>query len=406
MTALVDDLYDEMLTTIASDRDLKTEEVRKAVDHGLLMADQAKEAGLIDRIAYPDEFRKQLEKEYKADNLVYVENYGKKKVDTDFSGPMGMMKLFQTILGEDTSKKGDSEAKIAVVYAVGPITTGKGEGGPFGGSSVIGSTSLVKALKDAAQDDTVKAIVLRVDSPGGSALASDLIWRETQTIDKPIVASMGDIAASGGYYISMGCDKIFAEPGTLTGSIGVVGGKMSMKGLFDKIGMATESISRGENSGMFSPTTKFSKAEREVIEKMMKDVYGQFTAKAAKGRGMDKDALEKLAGGQVYTGRVAKRNGLVDEIGTLRDAIQASKRLAGIDPDQKVEIKVLPEPKNPLEALFGADMDTEKEARARLLSPLASFSPELHSAIQRVIELRQVMREPVALMMPFWIEIH
>jgi protease-4 len=124
MTALVDDLYDEMLTRIASDRDLKTEDVRKAVDHGLLMAKEAKEAGLIDRIAYPDEFRKQLEKEYKTDNLVYVENYAKKKVDTDFSGPMGMMKLFQTILGEDSGKKSDSEAKVAVVYAVGPFTTG------------------------------------------------------------------------------------------------------------------------------------------------------------------------------------------------------------------------------------------------------------------------------------------
>jgi protease-4 len=199
---------------------------------------------------------------------------------------------------------------------------------------VVGSTTLVKALKEAADDGSVKAIVLRVDSPGGSALASDLIWRETQVVGKPIVASMGDVAASGGYYISMGCDKIYAEPATLTGSIGVVGGKMALKGLFDKIGLDTESIARGENSGLFSSTSKFSNGEREVVERMMKDVYGQFTSKAAKGRGMDKDALEKLAGGQVYTGRVAKRLGLVDEIGTLRDAVQAAKRLAGIDPDE------------------------------------------------------------------------
>jgi protease-4 len=404
MTALVDDFYDEMLTTIAADRDLKVEDVRKAVDRGLLLAKEAKEAGLIDRVAYPDEFRKSLEKEYKADKLVYVENYAKKKVDTDFSGPMGMMKLFQTIMGEGGAKRGDKQAKVAVVYAVGPIMSGESQSDLFG-ANAMGSTTIVKALKDAADDESVKAIVLRVDSPGGSALASDLIWRQTQAIEKPIVASMGDIAGSGGYYISMGADRILAEPGTITGSIGVVGGKMSMKGLYDKIGMATESIARGENSGMFSSTDKFSKSEREVIEKMMKDIYEQFTSKAAKGRGLDKAELEKLAGGQVYTGRVAKRNGLVDEIGTLRDAIQAAKRLAGINADDKVEIKVLPEPKNPFEALFGADMDAEKEARLSLAAAVGSLAPELRGALQHAAQMRQIMREPVALMMPYWFEI-
>jgi protease-4 len=404
MTALIDDFYDEMLTTIATDRDLKVEEVRKAVDCGLLMASEAKEAGLIDRVMYPDQFREELEEDYKTDKLVYVENYAKKKVDTDFSGPMGMMKLFQTMLGDGGAKGGDDAPKVAVVYAVGPIMSGESQSGMFGGST-MGSTTIVEALKTAAEDDSVKAIVLRVDSPGGSALASDLIWRQTQAIDKPIVASMGDIAASGGYYISMGADRIFAEPGTITGSIGVVGGKMAMKGLFDKLGIQTESIARGDNSGMFSSTAKFSESERTVIEKMMKDIYGQFTSKAAEGRKMEKDELEKFAGGQVFTGRVAKRNGLVDEIGTLRDSIQSAKRLAGLDPDEKVEIKVLPEPENPFEALFGADMDAEKEAQMQLLGGLAALAPELKGALQHVMQLRQVMREPVALMMPYWFEI-
>jgi len=404
MTQLVEDFYDEMLTTIAADRDLKVEEVRKAVDRGLLMAGEAKEAGLVDSVVYPDEFRKSLEKEYKSDKLVYVENYAKQKVDTDFSGPMGMMKLFQTIMGEGKDKRGDGKSKVAIVYAVGPIMSGESESSPFGGSS-MGSTTIVNALKDAAKDEDVKAIVMRVDSPGGSALASDLIWRQTQTIDKPIVASMGDVAGSGGYYISMGADRIFAEPGTITGSIGVVGGKMCMKGLYDKIGMATEIIARGENSGMFSSTAKFSKSEREVVEKMMKDIYEQFTSKAAKGRGMDKDELEKLAGGQIYTGRVAKRNGLVDEVGTLRDAIQSAKRLAGLDPDEKVEIKVLPEPENPFEALFGGDMDAEKEASVQLLGSIGAVAPELKGALRHAAQMRQVMREPVAVMMPYWFEI-
>ena len=404
MTALIDDLYDEMLTTIASDRDIKIEDIRKLVDQGLLMAAEAKEAGLVDRVVYPDQFREALQKEYKADKLVYVENYAKQKVDTDFSGPMGMMKLFQSMMGEGRNGSGDDAPKIAVVYAVGPIMSGKSQSSLMGGTT-MGSTTIVEALQEAAKDETVKAIVLRVDSPGGSALASDLIWRQTQAIDKPIIASMGDVAASGGYYISMGADRIFAEPGTVTGSIGVVGGKLAMKGVYDKLGIDTESISRGENSGIFSTTDKFSESERKVVERMMKVVYEQFTSKAAEGRKMKQDDLEKLAGGQVYTGRVAKRLGLIDEVGTLRDSIQSAKRLAGLDPDKKVELIVLPKPENPFEALFGGNMDAEREAETRVIASLAAFAPELRGVLQHALQLRQVMREPVALMMPYWFEI-
>lgn len=404
MTALIDDVYDEMLTTIASDRDLKVEEVRLIVDQGLLMANEAKEAGLIDRIAYPDQFRDSLQQEYKADKLVYVENYAKQKVDADFSGPMGMMKLFQSMMGEGKGGSGDSNPKIAIVYAVGPIMSGKSQSSILG-ETTMGSTTIVEALQEAAKDETVKAIVLRVDSPGGSALASDLIWRQTQAIDKPIVASMGDVAASGGYYISMGADRIFAEPGTVTGSIGVVGGKLAMKGVYDRLGIDTESISRGENSGIFSTTHKFSDSERKVVERMMKEVYRQFTTKAAEGRKMKVEELEKLAGGQVYTGRVAKRLGLIDEVGTLRDSIQSAKRLAGLDPDKKVEVLVLPKPENPFEAMFGGNMDAEREAEARVIAGITSLAPELRGVLRHAVQLRQVMREPVAVMMPYWFEI-
>ena len=404
MTALIDDLYDDMLATIAADRGLKVDEVRKLVDQGLLMATDAKASGLIDRIAYADEFRESLKEQYGADKLVYVENYAKAKVDADFSGPMGMMKFFQTVFGGPTSGSGTAGPKLALVYAVGPIMTGEGQAG-FSGEQSIGSTSLVKALKEAADDENVKAIVMRVDSPGGSALASDLIWRQMEAIDVPIVVSMGDVAASGGYYISMGADRIFAEPGTITGSIGVVGGKLALKGMFDKVGIATESIARGANSGIFSSTEKFTDGERQLIEKMMHDVYGQFTAKAAAGRKMKLADLEKLAGGQVYTGRVAKRNGLIDEIGTLHDAIAAAKRLAGLDANQKYELKILPKPENPLEQLFGADLDAEKEARLRMLRDVGVLAPELSGALRHAAMLREAMQHPVALMMPYWVEI-
>jgi protease-4 len=405
MTALIDDLYDDMLSTIASDRKLKVKEVKEAVDQGMILAADAKERGLIDRVAYADEFRASLADEYNTDKLVFVENYAKTKIDADFSGPMGMMKLFETVFSGPGSTSGATGSKIALVYCVGPIMSGESASSILG-DSVMGSTTIVEALRKAAEDDSVKAIVMRVDSPGGSALASDLIWRQTQVIDKPIVVSMGDVAASGGYYISMGADRIFAEPGTVTGSIGVVGGKMALKGLYDLIGMDTESISRGENSGMFSSTDKFSPSERKVVEQMMHSIYDQFTAKASKGRDMDADKLESLAGGQVYTGRVAKRNGLIDEVGTLRDAIQAAKRLAGLDPEQKYELKLLPEARNPLEELFGASMDEEKETRlGGALAGLLEIAPSLRGPLRHAAMMQLVMRDPVTLMMPYWFEI-
>lgn len=401
LTALVDDLYDQMLTTLAVDRDLQIEEVKTAVNRGLLTATQAKEAGLIDRVEYFDELRAELTKEYHADNLVYVINYGKKEVDTDFSGPMGMIKLFQSILGGTSSTTAEKGPQLALVYAVGTITSGKSESG-FG-SETMGSETIIEALQKAGKDETVKAIVLRVNSPGGSALASDMIWRATQAIDKPIVVSMGDVAASGGYYISMGADRIIAEPTTITGSIGVVGGKISLAGLYDKIGIATDSINRGENINLFSATQKFSESEREVIGDMMRDIYHLFTTKAAHGRNMELETLENLAGGQVYSGRLAKRNGLVDELGTLKDAFQVAKKLGGLDPDKKYRLLVLPEPTNPFEELFGADLDAERETR--FLRTLTKLMPETVAPLSCFQQLRHLNREPVQLVMPFWLEV-
>jgi protease-4 len=401
LTALVDDLYDQMLTTLAADRDLQIEEVRKVVNTGLLTATQAKEAGLIDRIAYFDEFREALTKEYKADKLVYVINYGKQEIDTDFSGPMGMMKLFQSVLGATTSDDSAAGPKIALVYAVGAITSGESETGFSAGT--MGSETIVEALHKANADENVKAIVLRIDSPGGSALASDMIWRATQKIEKPIIASMGDVAASGGYYIAMGADKIFAEPGTITGSIGVVGGKVAVNGLYNKIGITTDAIRRGDNSTIFSLTEKFSEGERKVVENMMQDVYRLFTTKAAAGRKMDLKKVEELASGQVYTGRIAKRNGLIDEVGSLKDAFQAAKVAAGLDPDKKYQLMVLPEPVNPLEELFGTDLDKERETQ--LMNGVSAVLPELAGPLGHAQQLRKIMREPAMLVMPFWMEV-
>jgi protease-4 len=397
MTSLVDTLYDNLVTTIVKTRPLSIAQAKEIIDTGLITAKRAKELGLIDRVAYSDTLRKELAESYSAEPLVYVQNYGQKEVDADFSGPMGFFKLMQAMMGGSQSGAEKKGKKIAVVYAVGPIMSGKSEGSVFGGQ-FMGSTTIVEALRDANDDKDVVGIVLRIDSPGGSAIASDIIWRETQVIKKPIVASMGDVAASGGYYIAMGADKILAAPSTITGSIGVVGGKLAIRGLYDKLGISTETIERGTNSGLFSSSGKFTDSQREVIKNMMEDVYTQFTTKAAEGRRMPLEKLRELAGGRIYSGRQAKDVGLVDDLGTLHDAIAEAKQLAGLEKDAEVRIKVLPSPTNFFEQLFG-DMAAEKEVRVS--KDLEVVAPEMMELARRAHRLRAVFDQPAALVLPF-----
>ena len=406
ITSLIDDLYDQMVDTITEDRPMRRERVVEAIDRGLLTAGVAKEFGLIDRLAYPGALRETLAERHEVDRVVYVRNYGQKEVDTDFSGPAGFFKLLGMMAGG--GKKGSRAGqKVAIVYAVGPIMTGESEVDPFGETTSVGSTTIVEALDLAAKDKRTAAIVLRVVSPGGSALASDLIWKKICSIEKPVVVSMGDVAASGGYYISMGADRIYAEPTTVTGSIGVVSGKMALKGMFSKLGISSDLVARGENSGMFSAMRKFSPSERDAMIAMMDDCYEQFTAKAAEGRGVSQDRIKELGGGKVYTGRQAEQLGLVDELGDLKAAIDGAKQLAGIEAQEEVRIQTYPEAVDFFESIFG-NTDAEKEVRVSLgeVLSLGGAAPELEEAIRAAATVRRVFaREPVALLMPFALRI-
>jgi protease-4 len=196
----------------------------------------------------------------------------------------------------------------------------------------------------------------------------------------------------------MGAKKIIAAPSTITGSIGVVGGKMALTGLYDKLGITTETIERGKNSGLFSSSGKFTDSQREVVKKMMEETYDQFTDKAAKGRKMPLEKLKGLAGGRIYTGRQAKENGLVDELGSLHDAVNEAKKLAGLAFDAEVRTEILPSPTNFLESLFG-DLEAEKETRAG--SGLKTVSPELVEIARKAARLRSAFDRPAALIMPF-----
>ena len=393
--ALVEDNYQDLLSVIAADRRLKDYQVKTYVDRSLFTADDAKKAGLIDDVLYADQLEDAIKKDLKGGKVEVVANYKKHKMDADFSGLGGMMKLIEIFSGGKPSAAVSKKPKIAVVYAVGPIVEGKGDGGPFG-SSMIGSTPMVAALKKADDDPKVVAIVLRIDSPGGSAVASDLIWRETVRTKKPVIASMGDVAGSGGYYIAMGAKKIYAAPGTLTGSIGVIGGKLVTRGLYDKLGLHTEVIARGANSGAMSSAQPFSPGERKVWLELLQDTYHQFVSKAAEGRKMSYDKLEALAQGRVYTGTTAKKLGLIDELGTLQDAIAAAKASAGLKADANVELLTLPEPKTIFEQLFGnpsasADADSLLSEGVRLL--------------QQSKMLRQMLSQRILTWMPYEVQV-
>jgi protease-4 len=407
LTLVLDDRYDhglvERIVRARPGKHFTAEQVKKLIDEGPYTARAALKAGLVDRVAYGADFRKQLKKQLEADTFKIVKDYGKKKSEeVDFSNPFAILKLLAP-----PKSKSSKNPKIAVIYAVGVITSGKSEEGLMG-ADTVGSATMIQAIRQAEEDETVKAIVLRVDSPGGSALASDLIWNELRRSKKPLIASMSDVAASGGYYISMAARKIYADPGTLTGSIGVVGGKIALGGTFNKVGIKTEVISRGANAGILSTEKPFSESEKKAMTALMKDVYDQFVDKALEGRKkagkkMTRDQLVDLAGGRVWTGRQAKENGLIDELGSLEDAIAAARALTDLPADKEPELLLLPKSRGFLDALIEDKLGSR--APALQLRSLLRDMPELQRQLRTVDGLMQLRGEPAWLTMPYHVEI-
>jgi protease-4 len=402
--SVLDDYYHRgLVEAIAASRPGKgkwtDDEVRRLIDEGPYGARRALKAGLIDRVAYLDDLPRELKAGLKKDRVEVSQNYGQAETgEVKITSPFDVLKMLNPIASMPSGRP-----KIAVIYASGVIIAGK-SGQSLLESEVVGSTTMVEAIRQAEDDPTVKAIVLRVDSPGGSALASDLIWNELRRSKKPVVASMSDVAASGGYYISMGARKVYAEPGTLTGSIGVVGGKLALGGLFDKAGVKTETISRGANANILSSTTPFSESERKVWAALMRDTYDLFLERVAENRRragkekLTKEELEEnLAGGRVWTGRQAKEKGLVDELGTLADAVADAQKLAGMPAGARPEILQLPKPKGLLDSLLDMQSDT-------MVPGLRAF-PELTRRVGGAGALLRLRGEPVWLLAPYQVEV-
>jgi protease-4 len=246
-------------------------------------------------------------------------------------------------------------ARIAVLYAVGTIVSGKSGLDPVNGA-VAGSETIVEQIRRVRDDRSIRAIVLRIDSPGGSSIASDVIWRELmitrdQNRSRPLVVSMSDLAASGGYYIAMPAQVIVAHPATLTGSIGIYTGKFALGGTMEKIGVSTETVTSGQNAAIYSPFAPFSPAQRARVQDYMQGFYENFVEKAAESRKMTPEQIDAVAQGRVWTGRQAREHGLVDELGGLQTAVTIAKQRAGIDADEDVELVVYPPRRSLYEAL-------------------------------------------------------
>ena len=391
INSMLDDLYNRYVNTIAQARHKTPEEVRALIDNAPYSGAQAKEAGLIDDVLYKDDVEKQFKKllGYKeTDQFIAVRGADYRDVEPESLG----------------LNKGE---RIAVIYASGEIGSGSSQNSPSGDQS-IGSDTVAKALNDAAADKSIKAIVLRVDSPGGSGLASDIIWHAVDAANhtKPVVVSMSDVAASGGYYISASAAKIIAQPSTITGSIGVVAGKPVMRGFYDWLGISNEYVLRGKNAGMFRETEKFSDDERAKFEEWIKTTYYQdFVPKVAKGRNKDAQYIDSVAQGRVWTGGQARERGLVDDFGGLDKAIEVAKNLAKIPADKGVERVILPYPTTFLQELLYGGNDNSNTQVEQQRAVFAALPEDARRALRFMMLMDRMKNGDTMLVMPFDIRV-
>jgi protease-4 len=317
------DLYEQLVRGLADGRHKKESEIRQLIDHGPFLPEDAIRAGLIDDVAYEDELDDKVKLSPKGTaTFLSDDNYR-------HTSPMS--------LGLNRGPR------IAVIYATGVIASGESTYDTASGS-VVGSDTMLEFLRKARADGSIKAIVLRIDSPGGSAIASDVIWREvmlTRNV-KPLIASMSDVAASGGYYIAMPATAIVAEPATLTGSIGVVMLKFVIDGTLKKLGMNMEGVRNGRYADLYSPVKPFTPEERARVQEQMQATYDTFVEKAAQGRNTTPEKIDAIGQGRVWTGAQAKKLGLVDDLGGLERALAVAKQRAKLSPDTEVELVVYP----------------------------------------------------------------
>jgi protease-4 len=338
--ALNRDTYERLVKDIAEARKLTEAQVRDAMDRGPLLASQALEARLVDGVAYEDELDDKvpaLRDDDEMVDLLEVDDYRRSRGYASTGFRLG------------------GRPRVAVLYGVGTIVSGRG-GFDATDGALLGSEAFVEEIRRIKDDSSVRAVVLRIDSPGGSTVASDVIWRELMLLrqddpERPLVVSMGDLAASGGYYIATPADEIVAQPSTLTGSIGIFAGKFALGEGLGSIGVTTQVVKDGRNADIYSPFTPFNDEQRARLQAFLDDFYQGFLAKVATSRKQTPQQIDAVAQGRVWTGAQARERGLVDRLGGLDVAIAAAKERAGIDADDDVEVVVYPHRRTVYEAL-------------------------------------------------------
>jgi protease IV len=338
-------MYENLVEGIATGRGLDPQRVRELIDGGPYFGEEAVRAGLVDRLSYRDEVYDSLRETVGGSGeFLFAHHYLNRAGRPHQRGPA-----------------------IALIYGTGTVMRGTSQIDPFVGGASLGSETVTRAIRDAVAADDVRAIIFRIDSPGGSYVASDAVWREVQrarAAGKPVIATMGNMAGSGGYFVAMGADRIVAQPSTLTGSIGVAGGKMVVTELTERLGVTWDDVQVGGNATMWSPFSEFTEPEWDRFQTSLDRIYADFTAKAAAGRNLSVDSLHTLARGRVWTGADAQRIGLVDELGGFDVALRLARDIAGLDPDEPVRLRVYPRERTLFEMLVDARRPSSYDTRA------------------------------------------
>jgi protease-4 len=408
LNKVVESLYGVIVDTIARNRNISKTSVKQIIDDCIITAKEAKDRKLIDHLLSQDELRDLMTDELGGD-INILPNYAEPEHEKlDFSNPFTML----ANLGKKP-KETSNKSAIALIHANGVIVDGEAEDGIMGASGNVGSENIRKAFRMASRDDNVKAIVLRIDSPGGSALASEVMWQAVNAAaqDKPVIVSVGSMAASGGYYLASASDYIFADPSAIVGSIGVVGGKFVLKDLFDKLGITTETFSRGKNSGLFSMNTEWTDRQRRMVTNWMKQTYDQFTERVMTNRKDKIKDIDQVARGRIFLARQAKEIGLIDEIGGLTDALAYAASEAGLK-ENDYEVKSLPGSRSLIDMISGkgggdnGDLDSRLPFKAKFElsvdSPLKMMPASVRRAFGQQIQMMQLLdKRPIMLVSPY-----